>query len=662
MTAQATTFAADWSAANQRHLLAALAPVRAALAIHSGAPADQIPDAAELRRALAAAEEALPAPSALQRICEGFKLSAFERDILLLCARRELDASFAKLCASARGDERRAFPTFGLALAALPEAHWSALSPAAPLRNWRLLEVAPGEHLTSSTLHLDERVLHFLAGVLAPDARLRGLLEPVADPDQLPPSHLDLARQLATLWRQSQHDGAFPAVQLTARDASSAAALAAVAASALDLRLQILRAADLPIAATERENFARLLDREAVLGRFALLVELDPGASPDTIHAAASLLDLMQGPSLVCSADPLRLRARALARIAVPAPAPAEQRQLWREALGPDVAAALNGQVDLVSSQFQLSPAAIRAAGSDVARRHSTQDARDPGTALWDACRAQTRPKLDGLAHRIEALATWDDLVLPAAQCQTLRTIAAHVRQRARVYEEWGFAARSDRGLGIGALFSGGSGTGKTMAAEVLANELRLDLYRIDLSALVSKYIGETEKNLRQVFDAAEAGGAILLFDEADATFGRRSEVRDSHDRYANIEIGYLLQRVETYRGLVILTTNQPQSLDTAFSRRIRFTIQFPFPDVAQRAEIWRRVFPASTPTEGLQVGKLARLNLAGGHIRNLALNAAFLAADAHEPVRMSHLLAAAQTEFAKLEKTLSASETAGWV
>ncbi len=200
------------------------------------------------------------------------------------------------------------------------------------------------------------------------------------------------------------------------------------------------------------------------------------------------------------------------------------------------------------------------------------------------------------------------------------------------------------------------------MAAEVLANELRLDLYRIDLSSLISKYIGETEKNLRQVFDAAESGGAILLFDEADAVFGRRSEVRNSHDRYANIEVSYLLQRLESYRGLVILTSNQPQSLDAAFSRRIRFTVNFPFPDATQRAEIWRRAFPADTPTENLQIDKLARLTLAGGHIRNLALNAAFLAADDNEPVRMKHLLAAAQSEYAKLEKSLSTSETAGWV
>ena len=204
-----------------------------------------------------------------------------------------------------------------------------------------------------------------------------------------------------------------------------------------------------------------------------------------------------------------------------------------------------------------------------------------------------------------------------------------HVRQRAKVYDAWGFGAARARGLGISALFAGPSGTGKTMAGEVLANELNLDLYRIDLSQVVNKYIGETEKNLRRVFDAAEEGGAILLFDEADALFGKRSEVKDSHDRYANIEISYLLQRMEAYRGLAILTTNMKSALDTAFLRRLRFVVQFPFPDAAQRAEIWRRVFPAPTPTEGLDFAQLARLQVAGGNIRNMALNAAFLAAEA---------------------------------
>ncbi len=229
------------------------------------------------------------------------------------------------------------------------------------------------------------------------------------------------------------------------------------------------------------------------------------------------------------------------------------------------------------------------------------------------------------------------------------------------MYRQWGFAARYSRGLGISALFAGASGTGKTMAAEVLAGELELDLYRIDLSAVVSKYIGETEKNLRRVFDAAEAGGAILLFDEADALFGKRSEVKDSHDRYANIEISYLLQRMEAYRGLAILTTNMKSALDSAFLRRIRFIVDFPFPDARMREKIWEGVFPTETPLGSVNFKQLARLNIAGGNIRNIAMNAAFLAASENEPVQMSHLLMAARTEYAKIEKPLTDAEFKGW-
>jgi SpoVK/Ycf46/Vps4 family AAA+-type ATPase len=274
----------------------------------------------------------------------------------------------------------------------------------------------------------------------------------------------------------------------------------------------------------------------------------------------------------------------------------------------------------------------------------------------------QSRPRLEGLAQRIEPSATWDDLVLPEKQKQLLAQIAIHVRQRTKVYRKWGFASKGQRGLGISALFAGPSGTGKTMAGEVLANHLRLDIYRIDLSQVISKYIGETEKNLRRVFDAADEGAAILLFDEADALFGKRSEVKDSHDRYANVEVSYLLQRMEAYRGLAILTTNRRDALDTAFLRRIRFVVEFPFPEAAQRAEIWHRVFPRQTPTEDLRIDRLARLSAAGGNIQNIAMGAAFLAADAGEPVRMSHLLSAARVEFTKIERPLTDSETAGWV
>src|SRR6202040_2463783 len=199
-----------------------------------------------------------------------------------------------------------------------------------------------------------------------------------------------------------------------------------------------------------------------------------------------------------------------------------------------------------------------------------------------------------------------------------LRHLAAQVQQRLKVYESWGFSDKSQRGLGLSALFSGPNGTGKTLAAEVLAGELRLDLYRIDLSAVVSKYIGETEKNLKQVFDAAEEGGSLLLFDEADALFGKRSEVKQSLDRYANIEVGYLLQRLEAYQGLAILTTNLKSAIDRAFQRRLRFTVHFPFPDAAQREAIWRRIFPEKTPTKGLEPSLLSHLNVAGGNIRNI--------------------------------------------
>jgi SpoVK/Ycf46/Vps4 family AAA+-type ATPase len=236
------------------------------------------------------------------------------------------------------------------------------------------------------------------------------------------------------------------------------------------------------------------------------------------------------------------------------------------------------------------------------------------------------------------------------------------VRHRARVYEEWGFAARTARGLGITALFEGPSGTGKTMAAEVLAHALDLDLYRIDLSGVVSKYIGETEKNLAQLFAAAEGSGAILFFDEADALFGKRSEVRDSHDRYANIEVSYLLQRMESYRGLAILTSNLKSALDGAFLRRLRFIVHFPFPDAASRAQIWQRIFPGDTPTRALQPERLAQLNVSGGHIRNIALCAAFSAAERGEPVTMQHVLHGTRLEYAKLEKPLADAEIRGWM
>jgi hypothetical protein len=653
----------SWHEANQRYLMAALAVVRAALERHAAhtqdAPEPEGRD--EPTRALQEAADAMPAPPALETLGETFGLTPFERDLLLLCAGMELDATFATLCAAAQGEPRLAYPTFGLALAALPEAHWNAMTPAAPLRYWRLVEVGTGDTLTTSPLRVDERVLHYLAGVTYLDERLRGLVEPLGVPGELPPSHRALVHKISGLWSRMEGAPAGPVIQLCGEEDAGKQAVAAAASATLGLQLYAIRAADIPAAVDEREALARLWEREAVLSGSALLVDCQDLEGTDSLRPALSLLERLQGMLIVTAREPLRARKRPLIRLDVNKPSTAEQQSLWRDALGP-LAQELNGQIETLTSQFDLGTQGIRAASAEVLEGLSQGREEAPGAVLWEACRAQSRPRLDDLAQRIEPAAAWDELVLPELQRRVLREIAVHVRQRSKVYETWGFTTKGTRGLGISALFAGASGTGKTMAAEVLAGELRLDLYRIDLSQVVSKYIGETEKNLRRVFDAAEEGGAILLFDEADALFGKRSEVKDSHDRYANIEVSYLLQRMEAYRGLAILTTNMKNALDTAFLRRIRFIVQFPFPDAAQRAEIWRRIFPADTPTEDLRVDKLARLNVAGGNIRNIALNAAFLAAEAGEPVGMTHLLRAARSEYSKLEKPLTETEIGGWV
>ncbi|MEH2120988.1 ATP-binding protein [Nostoc sp.] len=339
-----------------------------------------------------------------------------------------------------------------------------------------------------------------------------------------------------------------------------------------------------------------------------------------------------------------------------------------------NITPSFQGHIETLVSHFSFSPTDIQTASlrlKSLVKKVEGQRDREteesiastsPHLHLWDICRNQARPRLDELAQRIEPSASWNDLVLPEKEERILHEIVAHVAQRTKVYKSWGFGSKSGRGLGISALFSGASGTGKTTAAELLAKELRLDLYRIDLSSIVNKYIGETEKNLRRVFDAAETGGVILLFDEADALFGKRSEIKDSHDRYANMEVSYLLQRIESYRGLAILTTNLKSSIDQAFLRRLRFVVQFPFPDANQRAEIWQRVFPSQTPTEGLDFTKLAQLSVTGGNIRNIALNAAFIAANTGESLEMKHILQATRNEYIKLERSLTDTEINSWV
>ncbi len=644
-----------WQQANQAYLSACLALVRSRLEAHADGPARAEAPAAGCVQAVSAATAELPAPSALHAVCAAFSLSEFEREVLLLAAGIELDARFAPACGRAAGDSRRSFASFGLALAALPGGHWSALTPVAPLRRWRLIELAPDEPVTTAPLRIDERVLHYLAGISYLDERLGGVLESLPSPDRLPETHRRIADRLAGLLAS---DRAPRVVQLSGPECGGKSDIVAAAAASLERPALRLRLSDVPATPGERVAFARLCSREAALTRAVLFVLCDGSTAEAAEQAVASLLTEISVTLVLARREPITLERLPAVRFDVEIPDATERRELWRQTLG-EAGDGLNGALDALALQFPLDAAAVRAASAAA-----LQDGAEPeltATRLWEACRLQARSRLDDLAQRIGAVASWDDLVLPEPQLHLLREIAVHVRRASLVYHNWGFAAKGARGLGISALFAGASGTGKTMAAEVLAGELNLDLYRIDLSQTVSKYIGETEKNLRRIFDAAEQSGAILLFDEADALFGKRSEVKDSHDRYANIEVSYLLQRMEAYRGLAILTTNMKTALDPAFLRRIRFVVQFPFPDAAQRAEIWRRVFPSQTPTAALDFARLAKLNLAGGNIRNIALNAAFLAADQGAAVGMAHLLRAAQGEYAKLEKPLSATEIGGW-
>jgi hypothetical protein len=599
--------------------------------------------------ALSGGDQGTPPPfeaaaETLGSMRSAFALSPFEANLLLLAAAVELDADVASLCRGLHGQHGGSGASFALASRAFEGAHWSALLPSAPLRYWRLVDLDSRRDgsLSHARLLVSERTLYHLLGLVYLDDSLHAVLSAVPAGGDLWPVHRDAAARISKQFVLNP-DSAFV---LTGGDVQSRRSVVTRACADLGLRLFALRGDDVPGDATARDRLARTWMREALLSPAVLLV--DGGASPQV----AALADRIGTALVISTDDNIADSSRSFLRLHLNSPTSNERKASWRAALG-EGAEALSGSLDALSSQFALNPgqiaATIRSAGDQSL------------DSLWSASRLQVRPSFGDLAHRIEPTAKWDDLVLPQAQMSVLRQLATQVRQRTKVYEEWGFG-RERRGLGITALFAGVSGTGKTMASEVLANDLQLDLYRIDLSQVVSKYIGETEKNLRRVFDAAEGGGVILLFDEADALFGRRSEVKDSHDRYANIEISYLLQRMEEYRGLAILTSNQRGALDHAFLRRLRFIVEFPFPDAMARADIWRRVFPGATPVDGLDSDKLAKLNVAGGSIRNIAMNAAFLAADASQPVRMRDLLHAARTECAKTDKPPSDAEVRDWI
>ena len=637
----------QWREHNGVYLGAALEWLRLTLtaAANGEADVDRVQDA--LRR-VREAEQSVP-PPALLMLSATLELTGFEADVLLLCAAMELDTRTGALCAAAHGDPRRPYPTFALAMALLDEADWSALAPSGALRSWRLIEPehGSGEPLILRPLRIDERVVHFIKGHNVLDERLARLVRPVESAGGgTAPSQAAVIEALTA----AVADGR-ALIQLVGANRATKRSVAADAAGSVGLHLFELAANALPATSADADDLARLWHRETRLLPIGLLVTADDDSlTPPQAGALREFVRDASAPTFLSVPRPSAELSDVSFVHEVSTPTPGEQRALWGEVLGGgmlEVSARLAAEFDLATTEIeQVAKDAKRSGDGDLAR------------GAWMRCMAISRPSLDSLAQRLRPIATWEDIVLAPEPMRLLRSIAAQARHRATVYDEWGWRERSERGLGISALFTGESGTGKTMAAEVLANDLGLDLYRIDLSGIMSKYIGETEKNLRRLFDAGEHGGVVLFFDEADALFGRRSEVRDSHDRYANIEVDYLLQRMESYRGLAILATNMRSALDPAFTRRLRFIVPFALPGRPERERIWCRVFPAGVPTEGLDTARLARLNLSGALIHAVALQASFTAAAQDGPVTMDVVTDAARTELRKADRSTNEVES----
>lgn len=629
-----------------------------------------------------------PIPSdGLARIVQRCGLSPFERDVLVLAAGVELDDEMARWCAGVQGDSAWSWASFGLALRVLPDPHWDALSPDAPLRGLALLEIDRRiGGLTLARLRVTERILLALLGLDATDEQLAEIALVQAPQRGILPDRQARQRDaVAAAWSASDGRpvllrGTAPAREAFVRDLAHRVGAP---------RVWTLEATGLPADVSELADGARRAIREARLTGSPIVLVLDDADTGQIAVARRLAHRLSAGPRLiVSSAEPVPGLPAGARILDLPDADGAEHLAVWRTALGP-AAADLNGHVERLAGQFRLPAEQLIAAARDVtdteapqccdscgdrvtsdsaggaastgawSDEHADADAR--AARLWAACRVRARADLGGQAERIAPAAGWDDLVLPEQQLAALRDLLRHARYRATVYETWNLAGAGRRGSGVTALFAGPSGTGKSLAAEVIAAELDVDLYRVDLSQVVSKYIGETEKNLHRVFDAAEHSGAVLVIDEADALFGQRSEVKDSHDRYANVEVSYLLQRMESYHGLAILTTNLRANIDEAFIRRLGFIVTFPFPDATARTALWGRVFGRRAPVAELDPARLAQLTLSGASIRNVAVHAAFLAAERGGRVTMADLARGARSEYDKLDRPLTPAELTGW-
>ncbi len=601
----------------------------------------------------------------LDQLSSAFNLDRFETDVLLICLAPALDLRYERLYGYLQDDVTRKRPSANLALDLLcpsgPERllKLSCFSEEAPLFQFHLLEFTgePGvaqPPLLGRALAVNETAVSWLLGSYQPAGELAPYLT-LSQPAPCEADGLLAGPAVSQALQESEIPGLFA---LAGSDQAGQDAAARLLAARLDLPLLALDLAALaaqnPDAPTPAQAVRAAL-RDSRLTGAILSVRGWDACLEDGLPSGQLLAELCGHPGLILLSSHSHWhlrgfeRQRRVAWIEFPAPDHTRRLELWQHFL-PDLPPG-GLRLDLLAGQFALNAGQIRDAAA-AARDLAAGRGEPIGPAdLYAAARQLSTPRLGGLARKISSHYGWDDIVLPEDQVALLKEIVATVRGRPIVLDEWGVGRKLASSRGVTMLFAGPPGTGKTMAAEVIGGELALDLYKIDLSTLVSKYIGETEKNLAQVFAEAESSSAILFFDEADALFGKRSEVRDSHDRYANIEISYLLQRMESYDGVTILATNLRANLDEAFARRLQFVVDFPFPDETYRLRIWQALFPPGVPhASDLDLALLSqRYKLAGGNIRNILVNAAYLAASNGGVVQMDHLLHGARRELQKM-------------
>ena len=618
----------------------------------------------------------------LPRLVQLFALSGFEAQALVVCLAPELRRTYDTLYAYLQDDVTRKRPSVNLVLQVLCSSdveRWNLRAAvfsddARLFRHGILRRVEDSRSPSGSSglaqfLQIDQRILHFILEDHTPDARLAGyaaLVQPAVPFDSVPVDQT-IKTHLMNLCKCVRGPSSRSVViYLEGPQGVGKGDLALGLCTEwgcpllhIDMELLLAREADVASA-------LRLAFREGLLSDALVYVALGdvPLQERGRLKVWAKMLAQMvdeYGGFTIVSGEHRSLPVERVfgettfCAIEMPMPDASVRRVAWARELGRFPSTVAEPLVTELAGQFRLTPAQIRNATAWIEQQRAMTGNDDEVTRgeLYAACRHQSHHTLAELAVKIEPRRTWKDLVLPLAQQEQLTDLCRQVVHRHRVFDEWGFDRKLAHARGISALFAGPSGTGKTMAAEVIANELQLDLYKIDLSGVVNKYIGETEKNLARIFLEAEASNAILFFDEADALFGKRTKVSDAHDRYANLETSYLLQRVEAYEGVVILATNLRENMDEAFTRRIKFVIDFPFPDSASRMAIWQTHFPPEAPLDpGLDYDWLAsELQITGGAIKNIVLNAAFFAASDGGVIGMDHLRRGARREFEKIGK-----------